>query len=100
MEDCLLEQRRDSGAFVCLTNHCGWHDLLRQRLGEAVRQVGGMLITDSRGIFHPLTRSESPKLRLRSVCTGEVASVIKEQCALPEWRIHCWSTLERCWLTV
>ena len=43
----------------------------RWHLDEAVRQVGGMLITDSRGIFDALTRSESPQLRLRSSRTGE-----------------------------
>ena len=36
----------------------------RWHLDERVRQVGGMLITDSRGIFDALTRSESPQLRL------------------------------------
>ena len=44
-----------------------WH------LDETVRQVGGMLITDSRGIFDALTRSESPQLRLRSSRTCEEA---------------------------
>ena len=44
-----------------------WH------LDEATRQVGGMLITDSRGIFDVLTRSESPQLRLRRARTGEAS---------------------------
>ena len=38
----------------------------RWHLDEAVRQVGGMLITDSRGIFDASTRNESPQLRLRN----------------------------------
>ena len=42
----------------------------RWHLDETVRQVGGMFITDSRGIFDDLTRSESPQLRLRSSRTG------------------------------
>ena len=33
----------------------------RWHLAEAVTQVGGMLVTDSRGIFDALTRSESPQ---------------------------------------
>ena len=49
---------------------------------DVVRQVGGMLTTDSRGIFDALTRSESPQLRLRSARTGEEARGIKEQCPL------------------
>ena len=52
----------------------------RWHLDETVRQVGGMIITDSRGIFDALTRSES-QLRLRSSRTGEEARGIKEQCA-------------------
>ena len=59
-----------------------WH------LDETVRQVGDMLITDSRGIFDALTRSESPQLRLRSSRTGEEARGIKEQCAVSDARIH------------
>ena len=47
-----------------------------------------MLITDSRGIFDALTRSESPQLRLRSSRTGEEARGIKEQCAVSDARIH------------
>ena len=39
----------------------------RWHLGEAPRQVGGMLITDSRGIFDALTRSESPQPRLEAL---------------------------------
>ena len=61
----------------------------RWHLDEAVRQVGGMLITDSRGIFDALTRSQSPQLRLRSSRTGEEARGIKEQRA----RIHWVNTL-------
>ena len=57
-------------------------------LDETVRQVGGMLMTDSRGIFDALTRSESPQLRLRSSRTGEEARGIKEQCAVSDARIH------------
>ena len=53
-----------------------------------LRQVGGMLITDSRGIFDALTRSESPQLRLRSSRTSEEARGIKEQCAVSDARIH------------
>ena len=49
----------------------------RWHLAEAVRQVGGMLITDSRGIFDALTRSESPQLRLRSSRTSEEARSIQ-----------------------
>ena len=44
-----------------------------------------MLITDSRGIFEVLTRSESPQLRLWS-------SRIKEQCAVSDARIHSVNT--------
>ena len=47
-----------------------------------------MLITDSRGIFDALTRSESPQLRLRSSRTGEEARGTKEQCAVSDARIH------------
>ena len=60
----------------------------RWHLDETVRQVGGMLITDSRGIFDALTRSESPQLRHRSSRTGEEARVIKELCAVSDARIH------------
>ena len=60
----------------------------RWHLAEAVRQVGGMLITDSRGIFDALTRSESPQLRLRSSRTSEKARSIQEQCADSNARVH------------
>ena len=60
----------------------------RWHLDETVRQVGGMLITDSRGIIDALTRSESPQLRLRSSRTGEEARGIKEQCSVYDARIH------------
>ena len=60
----------------------------RWHLDETVRQVGGSLITDSRGVFDALTRSESPQLRLRSSRTGEEAGGIKEQCAVSDARIH------------
>ena len=56
--------------------------LQRWHLDDAVRQVGGMLTTHSRGIFEALTRSECPQLRLRSARTGEEAHDIKEQCSL------------------
>ena len=59
----------------------------RWHLDETVRQVGGMLIRYSRGIFDAWTRSESPQLRLRSSRTGE-ESRIKEQCAVSDARIH------------
>ena len=55
---------------------------------RTVRQVGGVLITDSRGIFDALTRSESPQLRLRSSRTSEEARGIKAQCAVSDARIH------------
>ena len=58
----------------------------RWHLDETVRQVGDMLITDSRGMFDALTRSESPQLRLRSSRTGEEARGIKEQCAVSDAR--------------
>ena len=64
-----------------VTKTGGWHEFFwsemdgapmkRWHLDEAVRQVGGMLITVSRGIFEALPRSESPQLRLRSARTGE-----------------------------
>ena len=60
----------------------------RWHLDEAVGQVGGMLSTDSRGIFFALTRSESPQLRLRSSRTREEARGLKEQCAVSNARIH------------
>ena len=60
----------------------------RWHLDETVRQVGGMLITDSRVFFDALTRSESPQLRLRSSRTGEEARGIKEQCAVSDVHIH------------
>ena len=60
----------------------------RWDLDETVRQVGGMLIADSRGTFDALTRSESPQLRLRSSRTVEEARGIKEQCAVSNARIH------------
>ena len=65
----------------------------RWHLEEAVRQVGGMLITVSRGIFDALPRSESPQLRLLSARTGEQSRVIKEKCALSEARTHWVNTL-------
>ena len=65
----------------------------RWHLDEAVRQVSGMLITDSRGIFDALTRSESPQHRLRSSRTGEEARGRKEQCAVSNARIHWVNTL-------
>ena len=69
----------------------------RWYLDETVRQVGGMLITDSRGVFDALTSSESPQLRLRSSRTGEEARGIKEQCAVSDARTR--STPRRCWLS-
>ena len=60
----------------------------RWHLDETVRQVGGMLITDSRGIFDALTRNEPPQLRLRSSRTAVEARGIKEQCAVSDARIH------------
>ena len=60
----------------------------RWHLDETVQQVGGMLITDSRGIFDGLTRSESPQLRLCSSRTSEEARGIKAQCAVSDARIH------------
>ena len=58
-----------------LTNPSGWSvwpglkcTVLRCGAGildESVRQVAGMLITNSRGMFDALTRSESPQLRMR-----------------------------------
>ena len=65
----------------------------RWHLDEAVRQVGGKLITDSRGVFDALTRSESPQIRLRSSRTCEEARGIKEQCAVSDARIHSVNTL-------
>ena len=65
----------------------------RWHLDETVRQAGGMLITDSRGFFDALTRSESPQLRLRSSRTGEEARGIKEQCAVSDARILWVNTL-------
>ena len=57
--------------------------------------MGGMVITDSRGNFDALTRSESPQFRLRSVGTGEWARGIEEQCSrsLSEPRFHWVDTL-------
>ena len=71
------------------------HGASLQHLDDAVRQVGGMLPTDSRGIVDALTRSASPQLRLRSARTGEEARDIKEQCSLSlsEARIHGVNTL-------
>ena len=51
-----------------------------------------MLITDSRGIFDALTRSDSPQ-RSRSSRTGEEARGIKERCAVSNARIHWVNTL-------
>ena len=72
----------------------------RWQLDETVRQVGGMLITGSRGFFDALTRSESPQLRLRSSRTGEEArgnhgTVCRLRCSHPTGSI-----LQRCWPTV
>ena len=64
------------------------HLLMNPSCWSGCRQVGGMLITDSRGMFDALTRSESPQLRLRSSRTGEEARGIKEQCAVSDARIH------------
>ena len=60
----------------------------RWHLDETVRQVSGMVITDSRGNFDVLTRSESPQFRLRSSRTGEEARGVKEQCAVSDGRIY------------
>ena len=65
----------------------------RWHLDETVRQVGGMLVAESRGIFDALTRSESPQLRLPSSRTGEEARGIKEQCAISNARTHWVNTL-------
>ena len=65
----------------------------RWHLDETVRQVGGMLITDSRGIFGALTRSESPQLRLRRSRTDTEARGIKEQSAVFNARVHWVNTL-------
>ena len=56
--------------------------LQRWHSDESVRQVGGILIADSRGIFDALTRTESPQLRSRSARTGEEARGIMEQCSV------------------
>ena len=60
----------------------------RWHLGETVRQVSGMFITDSRGIFDAFSKSESAQLRFRSSRTGEEARDIKEKCAVSDARIH------------
>ena len=65
----------------------------RWHLDAAVRQVDGMLITDSRSIFDALKRSESPQLRLRSSRTSERARGIKEHCAVSNARIPWVNTL-------
>ena len=62
-------------------------------LNDAVRQVGGILITESRVIFDALTRGGSPQLRLRSARTGDEARGVKEQPALSDARIHWVNTL-------
>ena len=99
---CWIEQRRDSSSCAfrriplagpaCLVRNARCSDATLT-LDEAVRQVGGMLITDSRGIFDALTRSESQQLRLRRLCTGEEARGIKEQCAVSNARIQWVNTL-------
>ena len=53
----------------------------RWNMDATVREVPGMLITDSRGIFDAISRSEPPQLGLRSSRTGEEARAIKEQFA-------------------
>ena len=70
-----------------------WSEMRRWHLAEAVRQVGGMLITDSRGTFDALTTSESPQIRLRSSRTSEEARSIKEQSADSNARVHWVNTL-------
>ena len=78
----------ETQALAFADNPSGWPgsdmrgaSMRRWHLDEAVRQVGGMLITDSQGISNALTRSGSPQLRLRSSRTGEEARGTKEQCS-------------------
>ena len=85
-----------------LTNHSSWHGLLGQK-GTVLRCDAGTWTScptsgrDAhhrlRSIFDALTRSESPKLRLRSSRTSEEARGIKEQRAVSNARIHWVNTL-------
>ena len=97
-ENCGIKRMVRLELLRLLTNPSVWSGWLclgctvllgeRWHLDETVRQVGGMLITDSRGLFDALTRNESPQLRLRSSRTSEEARGIKEQCAVSYARIH------------
>eukprot|EP00959_Pyramimonas_sp_CCMP1952_P338528 7089581-Pyramimonas_sp.AAC.1 len=50
----------------------------RWKLDDTVKTVPGMLITDSRGIYDAILKSESPQLGMRSFRSGEGARGIKE----------------------
>ncbi|CAK0842079.1 unnamed protein product, partial [Prorocentrum cordatum] len=49
----------------------------RWKLDDTVKTVPGMLITDSRGIYDAILKSESPQLGMRSFRPGEEARGIK-----------------------
>ena len=51
----------------------------RWKWNSIVKLVGGILITDSRGIYDGLTRHESPQLKLRSLRGGEELGAAKQQ---------------------
>ncbi|CAK0886214.1 unnamed protein product [Prorocentrum cordatum] len=51
----------------------------RWKLDDAVKTVPGMLITDSRGIYDAILKSESPQLGMRSFKSGEEARGIELQ---------------------
>ncbi|CAK0897474.1 unnamed protein product [Prorocentrum cordatum] len=51
----------------------------RWKLDDTVKTVPGMLITDSRGIYDAILKSESPQLGMRRFRSGEEARGIKEQ---------------------
>ena len=65
----------------------------RWHLDETVRQVGGMLITNSRSIFAALTKSESPQLRVKRH--------VESRNNVPSPMLaFTGSTPRRCWQTV
>ncbi|CAK0795828.1 unnamed protein product [Prorocentrum cordatum] len=51
----------------------------RWKLDDTVKIVPGMLITDSRGMYDAILKSESPQLGMRSFRSGGEARGIKEQ---------------------
>ena len=71
----------------------------RWQLDETVRQVDGMLITDSRGRFDALTRSESHSFDCEAL--DQVKRHVESRNSVPfSMLAFTWSIPQRCWQTV